>query len=152
MSDSHGHASAHAHGSAHDHAHDFDPMPTDELAAGEPRTPEWLPILGACLFLVGGTWFLASSSDGASSALGHKHDHGEGDHSAPARTAAERPAAAARAPLPPRPIASADDAEARRKLIEAAVQKAKQSGVGAKVAPVVSAPRAPTNAPAPAAK
>jgi Kinesin associated protein len=46
---------------AADPGHDaFDGEPTHVLAADEPRTPAWLPVLGLSLFAVGAVWFLAS--------------------------------------------------------------------------------------------
>lgn len=58
------HGAEHDAGSHHDdHAHDFDPEPVRQLPDDEPRTPSWVPLLGAAIFLVGGTWFLMGSSD-----------------------------------------------------------------------------------------
>lgn len=48
---------------AHDAHDDFDPEPASELSPGEPRTPSWVPLLGACLFLVGGVYFFASGAE-----------------------------------------------------------------------------------------
>jgi hypothetical protein len=43
---------------AADHDHAFDGEPTDELPADEPRTPGWLPVLGAALFAAAAVAFL----------------------------------------------------------------------------------------------
>jgi hypothetical protein len=152
MSDSHGHAGAPAHGSSHDHGHDFDPMPANELAPGEPHTPSWVPILGACLFLVGGTWFLVGQADDASNGGKHAHAHGE-QPVAPAKLAPGNVALGKVAPREGGPSAPMpNDAEARRKLIEATLEKAKAAGVGPKqLNPALSVaprPAAPPAAPA----
>lgn len=46
------------------HAHDFDGEPVQELAAGEPRTPSWVPMLGLGLFLVAGIYGLRAMGSG----------------------------------------------------------------------------------------
>lgn len=62
--DDHGHDD---HGdAAHAHHDDFDPEPARELSAGEPRTPVWMPILGAGLALAGAVYLFVSSEDGGS--------------------------------------------------------------------------------------
>lgn len=43
-----------------DHDHAFDGEPTDELPADEPRTPGWIPALGAVLFVSAAVAFLAT--------------------------------------------------------------------------------------------
>ena len=43
---------------AADHDHAFDGEPTDELPADEPRTPGWLPVLGAVIFVSATVAFL----------------------------------------------------------------------------------------------
>ena len=55
-------------GHGHDHAHAFDPEPPTEKAPDEPSTPAWIPVLGACLFLVGGVTFLVRFSDASPAA------------------------------------------------------------------------------------
>ena len=45
---------------AADHDHAFDGEPTDELPADEPRTPGWIPALGAVLFVSAAVAFLAT--------------------------------------------------------------------------------------------
>lgn len=71
MSDAHdAHADAHAataHG-ADDHHHDFDGEPVQELSAGEPRTPNWVPALGLAVFVVAAIGFLISAGDVAATA------------------------------------------------------------------------------------
>ena len=57
----------HADPTGHDadaggHDDHFDPKPATALSPGESASPAWLPILGAGLFLVGGTYFLATPS------------------------------------------------------------------------------------------
>ncbi len=58
-----------AHGdtaAAHHHDdHAFDGEPAKELSPGEPRTPSWLPMLGAALFVAGGIYLLARGGDAA---------------------------------------------------------------------------------------
>ncbi len=44
---------------------DFDPEPIRELAADEPRTPLWLPAVGALLFVAALAWWFGGSSDDA---------------------------------------------------------------------------------------
>jgi hypothetical protein len=66
-----------------DHDHAFDGEPTDVLAEDEPRTPGWLPALGAVLFVSAAVAFLATREPA-------------GQPTAPA----EKPAAAAVAPQP----------------------------------------------------
>lgn len=63
--DAHGHdGHGDEHGdAAHAHHDDFDPEPASELSAGEPRTPVWMPILGAGLALAGAVYMFVSSSD-----------------------------------------------------------------------------------------
>jgi hypothetical protein len=78
------HGAEHGAGAHHDdHAHDFDPEPAREIGADEPLTPSWVPLLGAGLFLVAGTWFLMGSSDDA------------------AKPASDAPAAGLARPVPP---------------------------------------------------
>jgi hypothetical protein len=58
-----GHDSGHdgGHDGGHDdHAHHFDGDPITELPADEPRTPGWMPALGAGVFLVGAIYFLSA--------------------------------------------------------------------------------------------
>jgi hypothetical protein len=69
-STTHDHADAHG---AEAHAHDFDAEPARELSAGEPRTPGWVPALGAALFLIAGVaWMATGDADGADSAAASK--------------------------------------------------------------------------------
>ena len=97
----HGHDKDHDHG-ADAHAHDdFDPQPATELSPGEPRSPAWLPVLGAGLFLVGGIYFFASPA--ASGAAGA----GSASASASASAAAVPSVAVAPGPPRPRPVPSA---------------------------------------------
>ncbi len=70
---------------AADHDHAFDGEPTDELPADEPRTPGWLPALGAVLFVSAAVMFLATRERTAP----------------PAAPAAEKAAVVAPVPLPP---------------------------------------------------
>jgi hypothetical protein len=58
--DAHGDASAAAHG--HDD-HGFDGEPAREAPPDEPRTPGWLPALGAALFVCAGVYLLVSAKD-----------------------------------------------------------------------------------------
>jgi hypothetical protein len=120
----HGHdQAAHAH-DAHD---DFDPEPATQLSPGEPTSPAWLPVLGICLFLAGGIWFLARGGDDKNGA-------------APSASAAASAAAAPAAP--PRPAGSASarppgqspnqmlDRE-QRKAIQDRIDKMRQQGSAA---------------------
>jgi hypothetical protein len=66
-----------------DHDHAFDGEPTEVLPEDEPRTPGWLPALGAVLFVSAAVAFLATRAPAA-------------QPTAPA----EKPAAAAVAPQP----------------------------------------------------
>ncbi len=76
------------HAAAADHDHAFDGEPTNELPADEPRTPGWLPALGAVLFVTAAVAFLATREGSAQPA-------------APAPEKAAVVAPAAPAPLPP---------------------------------------------------
>lgn len=51
---------AHAHGAEHDAHEAFTGEPVSVLPADEPRTPGWLPLLGAALFTGAAVVFLAS--------------------------------------------------------------------------------------------
>lgn len=44
------------------HAHDFDGEPATELSPDEPRTPGWLPLVGAAVFTIVAVYFLARPS------------------------------------------------------------------------------------------
>jgi hypothetical protein len=148
--DAHGH-DAHGH---HAHGHDaheaFDPMPTNELSPGEPRSPAWMPVLGLGLFLVGGTWFLASQG-GAPTGGSHDHAHdGKAANAIAPNAVAPNAPQLVRAPTAPggasaRPTPP-QDAAARKKLIDEAIQKA-AAARGAKepggAAPAPAAPRTP---------
>ena len=48
------------HAAAADHDHAFDGEPTHELPADEPRTPGWVPVLGAVIFASAAVAFLAT--------------------------------------------------------------------------------------------
>jgi hypothetical protein len=76
-----------------DHDHAFDGEPTDVLADDEPRTPGWLPALGAVLFVSAAVAFLATREPA-------------GQPAAPA----EKPVAAAAAPQPQQPARPAQAA------------------------------------------
>lgn len=65
-----------------DHDHAFDGEPTDVLPEDEPRTPGWLPVLGAVIFVSAAVAFLATREPAAQ----------------PTAPAAEKPVAAAVAP------------------------------------------------------
>jgi hypothetical protein len=55
------HADASAAHDAHDH---FDNEPATELGADEPRTPNWIPMLGMALFFIAGiTWLFSGGED-----------------------------------------------------------------------------------------
>lgn len=55
------HDAGHNDASHHDH---FDNEPVQELAADEPRTPGWVPVLGLALFFIAGTaWLFMSPTD-----------------------------------------------------------------------------------------
>jgi len=160
MSNAHDHGKDHGTNGGHDaHDHDaqshdahetFDPMPTNELSPGEPRSPVWMPVLGVGLFLVGGTWFLASQG-GAAAAGAHDHAHdGKAAHAVAPGAVAPNAPQLVRAPTPPggasaRPTPP-QDAAARKKLIDEAIQKA-AAARGAKepggAAPAPAAPRTP---------
>lgn len=113
-SDHHDDHDAHeAHG--HD---DFDPEPARELSPGEPRTPSWVPLLGAVLFLVGGVYFFASGADADAQTAGSASASAS---AAPVRTARpfsnERNRAAPSSALSGKAPPPQDPAE-RQKLID----------------------------------
>lgn len=79
----------------HDEHDDFDGEPAQELGPGEPETPNWVPLLGVALFVVGGIYFLSTMDD-------------EGDSSPkdePAATAQAKPTLPPPAATPARPAA-----------------------------------------------
>lgn len=95
--------SADSHDSDHAaeaHHHDFDGEPATELGPGEPRTPGWVPALGAAIFVTAGVLWLATKSDGAAPA--------------PAPTAAPQQIVATALPQGPRPSAAPSGAPVRR--------------------------------------
>jgi hypothetical protein len=87
----------------HDHA--FDGEPIDVLPEDEPRTPGWLPALGAVLFVSAAVAFLATRETAAH----------------PATTAPQRAAAVVEAPVPPpaRPAAAPSPPPAQSGAAEA---------------------------------
>lgn len=139
------HATKTAHeGHAHDdHAHAFDPEPAREIAADEPRTPGWLPLLGISLFVIGGTYFLATGSSDAA-------------QTTTASASASVAAAPVAPPPPPRPTPSVAasgrtltipnniDRDRIRQALEAAKQGAPS---GAPIAAPPPGPSARPNAP-----
>ncbi len=116
MSDGHSHGDAHGHehATAHDHD-DFDPEPATSLSEGEPRTPSWLPVLGAGLFLLGAVWFLAGDGTAAPAAASANAAATGAAPVAPKRTAVPTAQAAGSAarPTPPQ-----DPAE-RQRIVDA---------------------------------
>jgi hypothetical protein len=82
-----GSSDTHASADHHDD-HAFDGEPIDELPADEPRTPGWLPALGAILFVSAAVLFLATRDSSAQ----------------PAAPAPEKAAVAAQAPVAPAPL------------------------------------------------
>jgi hypothetical protein len=48
---------------AHDADHAFDGEPVKALAADEPKTPGWLPLLGIALFIILGVYAIAGERD-----------------------------------------------------------------------------------------
>jgi hypothetical protein len=116
-------AAGHGHdhdAAAHDAHDDFDPEPAKELGPGEPRSPAWLPLLGACLFLAGGVYFLTSGNEAKAGAA-------PSASAAPAKPAVAPPAP----PPPPAPTARATaagsgrpalDPEQRQKMLDRARQ------------------------------
>jgi hypothetical protein len=86
-------AEAHAADAAEAHEHD------DELAADEPRTPLWLPLLGGVVFLGGLIAFVAAGPEGKTAA----ELSAESTAAAEAIAAEEAAAAAAAAPPEPAP-------------------------------------------------
>jgi hypothetical protein len=121
---------------ANDHDdHAFDGEPTDVLAEDEPRTPGWVPALGAVLFVSAAVAFLATRETSAQ----------------PAAPAPERVVAAAEAPqpqiqrpaAPTPPPAQSGAADALRRLTPEQIQglqkqieamKAKQAAAAAATA------------------
>ena len=115
--DAHAAADHDAH-DAHD-AHAFDGEPIQALPADEPLTPGWLPLVGAALFVVAITAFLASRVDtGASPQAPQAAAHAP---EAPAAAAAAAPATAAADGTARQPAArrlSPEQLEALRKRME----------------------------------
>ena len=119
---------------AADHDHAFDGEPTDELPADEPRTPGWLPALGAVLFISVAVAFLVTREGTAQPAAPAP------EKAAVVAAPAAPPVLQQRIAMPtPTPAASSADAALRRlspdqlkalqKQIEA--MKAKQGGAAA---------------------
>jgi hypothetical protein len=160
------HGAEHDAGSHHDdHAHDFDPEPVRTLPDDEPRTPSWVPLLGAAIFLVGGTWFLMGSSDDGeppaavpeapAAAVGARPIPPASDDQLvapqPRRPAAAPPGGAPGAPAEgdakPRPLnRPPQTAEERARFVEQlrkARAEADAAGARAPAAPAPAAPAAP---------
>jgi len=137
MSDAHDHGASHDAAHANDaHGHDdFDPEPAETLSEGEPRTPSWMPLLGAGLFVCGAIWFLASDGAAATAAT-------------PSASAMEN-AAAATPPAPPPSARPPQNPADRQKLIEAMkkrkeqLDQAKAARTAAPGAPPPTVQRAP---------
>ncbi len=51
---------------AHESHEPFDPEPVTALSPGEPKTPTWIPIVGAVLFVLAGVYLLISGDDAQS--------------------------------------------------------------------------------------
>ncbi len=112
-SDHHDDHDAHeAHG--HD---DFDPEPARELSPGEPRTPNWVPLLGAVLFLVGGVYFFASGAEADAQTAGSASASAS---AAPVRAARSTPTDRGRAAPSAAPVRTAppQDAAARKRIVD----------------------------------
>lgn len=52
-------------------------------APQEPKTPMWLPAVGAVLFIVGGIWITSTSSDTEADTAAESAEAAEGDAGAP---------------------------------------------------------------------
>ena len=150
--DAHADASA-GHHDAHDH---FDNEPSTELGADEPRTPNWVPILGLALFFSAGVAMLVTSGD----------DKPEGDKPAAAEAVQAAPPPTPQAPPQVRPAVlqpgqpgqpgqpagnplqqlSPEQREQIQKLIEQ--QRARQGGAAPGTPPgAAPAPGTPPGAP-----
>ncbi|HTJ83670.1 MAG TPA: hypothetical protein VL400_18250 [Polyangiaceae bacterium] len=138
---------AHDHGASDDHAHaadahghdDFDPEPASSLSEGEPRTPSWMPLLGAGIFLVGAIWFLSGEASPANAAAAAS--------ATPAKTtgaAATPPPANSAAKPPQNPVDRQALLDAMKKRKE---ELDKRKAVGSAVAPAMSAARPAPSAP-----
>lgn len=125
----------------HAHAH-FDPEPATSLGPDEPRTPNWVPVVGGIGFLLFGVYFLAR--------------HGGEIAKTPASATASATSMAAPPSKPPARAAAAGtdrpqrqkpalDASARAALNEQIKKRREAAGSGAPRA----ATGAPTGAPAP---
>jgi hypothetical protein len=122
-------------GHAHDdHAHAFDPEPAREMAADEPRTPGWLPLLGITLFVVGGTYFLATGASDAAP------DAAASASAAVAPATPTPPAPGATGTPRPLPIPAARD----REKIKEALDRAKAMAPGASGSALAPPGRPPT--------
>ena len=101
------------------HAHDDLPVPAievesfehgDVLAADEPRTPMWLPLVGSLLFLISIVLFVALRPPGKTAQQLSR----EAEVAAQKRAAAQKPPEPPPAPAP-QPMAPGGEAAAPRK-------------------------------------
>jgi hypothetical protein len=96
MSDGHEHDHDDAADAHHDH--DFDGEPVKELAPDEPRTPGWVPLVGAAVFVLGAVFLLTRGDAEPPGGSGEKGDaHAGHDHP-------PLPPAAAAPQQQPRPV------------------------------------------------
>jgi len=109
-------ANAHGTATANADAHAFDDEPVHALSPDEPRTPNWVPALGAALFVAVGVWFLvtAKGDDATAGAAASASASAYVTASAPANAAPAPPATnAARAAQPRQAVAPPSGAPAR---------------------------------------
>lgn len=124
------HASGHAPGAGSGHDA-YDGEPATELGPGEPRTPLWLPAVGAALFVLAG--IVLVSRDGADAAPAKARAEGAATAAPAAPTAA--PMQATR-PAPPaggsaRPVSPDQARELQRKIDEMRRQRGAPTGAPA---------------------
>jgi hypothetical protein len=135
------HAPAHAHDD-HAHAHDdhaFDGEPAQDIPADEPRTPGWIPALGAALFLAAGIAFIATLDGPAKGAAGPTGAAVAAPPPAPVRVITPPPGGAA---APGAAAPGADPAQPARRLnpeqmkdLQRRIQEAQQQRGNAPTAP-----------------
>lgn len=139
-----------AKGHDHDHHEEFDPEPATALAPDEPRTPNWIPVLGAVFVLVFGVYFLAKFTGDGPAKPGAASATSASAPAVVAKTAAKTaaPPAAKPASKPPASGRLQLSDSARANLVEKARQERERQLAASASANAGSA--APPAKPAPA--
>lgn len=119
--------------------HAFDGEPTEVLGEDEPRTPAWMPVLGAVLFVSAAVAFLAMREPAAQPGASAEKPAA----AAPQRPAQPAQAAQAAAPTPPPAQSAAADALRRLTPEQMRGLQKQIEGMKAKQAAGTAAPAQP---------